>query len=104
MTPANPQAEAIAMVMVLLTLFVAAPLAIGYTYKTYFRAPRGDDRLTREVAERLARLEAAVDAIAIETERISEGQRFVTKLLADARAVEPARLEAPPRPPGGQLE
>ena len=30
----------------------------------------------------LARLESAVDAIAVETERISEGQRFTTKLLA----------------------
>ena len=33
--------------------------------------------------ERLARIEQAVDAIAIEVERISEAQRFTTKLLAD---------------------
>jgi len=33
--------------------------------------------------ERLARIEAAVEAVAIEVERISEGQRFVTKLLAE---------------------
>lgn len=32
---------------------------------------------------RLARLEASVEAIAIEVERISEGQRFVTRLLAE---------------------
>jgi hypothetical protein len=31
----------------------------------------------------LQHLEQAVDAIAIEIERISEGQRFTTKLLAD---------------------
>ncbi|MCL4215162.1 MAG: hypothetical protein KJZ74_14755 [Gemmatimonadales bacterium] len=31
---------------------------------------------------RLARIEHAVEAMAIEVERISEGQRFVTKLLA----------------------
>jgi hypothetical protein len=31
--------------------------------------------------ERLARVEQAVESIAIEIERISEGQRFVTKLL-----------------------
>jgi hypothetical protein len=35
--------------------------------------------------ERLARVEQAVEAIAIEIERVSEGQRYVTKLL-DARA------------------
>lgn len=37
-------------------------------------------------AERLARLEQSVDAIAVEVERISEGQRFVTRLLSEARA------------------
>lgn len=34
-------------------------------------------------AERLARIEAAVESIAIEVERISEAQRFTTKLLAE---------------------
>lgn len=33
--------------------------------------------------ERLARIEQAVDAIAIEVERIAEGQRFTTKLLSE---------------------
>ncbi|HJP59859.1 MAG TPA: hypothetical protein VJ865_07660 [Gemmatimonadaceae bacterium] len=32
---------------------------------------------------RLSRLEHAVDAIALEVERISEGQRFTTKLLSE---------------------
>ena len=32
---------------------------------------------------RLSRLEQAVDAIALEVERISEGQRFTTKLLSE---------------------
>ena len=32
---------------------------------------------------RLERMEQAVDAIAIEIERISEGQRFTTKLLSE---------------------
>ena len=32
---------------------------------------------------RLSRLEQAVDAIAVEVERISEGQRFTTKLLSE---------------------
>lgn len=33
--------------------------------------------------ERLGRIEQAIDAMAIEVERISEGQRFTTKLLAE---------------------
>ena len=32
---------------------------------------------------RLARIEQAVEAIALEVERISEGQRFTTKLLSE---------------------
>ncbi|MDQ4079849.1 MAG: hypothetical protein M3125_03755 [Gemmatimonadota bacterium] len=35
------------------------------------------------IEERLGRLEAGVDAIALEVERISEGQRFTTRLLAE---------------------
>jgi hypothetical protein len=34
--------------------------------------------------QQLARLEQAVDAIAIEVERIAEGQRFTSKLMADS--------------------
>lgn len=36
-----------------------------------------------DIAERLARLEHSSDAMALEVERISEGQRFTTKLLAE---------------------
>lgn len=40
-------------------------------------------RAVRDLAEsQLARLELAIDAIAIEVERIGENQRFLTKLLA----------------------
>jgi hypothetical protein len=35
------------------------------------------------IEDRLDRIERAVDAIALEVERVSEGQRFVTKLLAE---------------------
>jgi hypothetical protein len=36
-----------------------------------------------KIEERLSRLETGVDSIAVEIERISEGQRFTTKLLAE---------------------
>jgi len=39
--------------------------------------------LPGEVVARLERMEQAIDSIAIEVERISEGQRFTTKLLAE---------------------
>jgi hypothetical protein len=36
-----------------------------------------------DIAQRLNRLEQAVDATAVEVERISEAQRFTTKLLVE---------------------
>lgn len=36
-----------------------------------------------EVSARLERIEQAVEAVAIEVERISEGQRFTTRLLSE---------------------
>lgn len=40
----------------------------------------------KDTPERLRRLEQAVDTIAVEVERISESQRFTTRLLADGAA------------------
>ena len=40
-------------------------------------------RLPPDVSTRLARIESAVESIAIEVERISENQRFLTKLQTD---------------------
>ena len=40
---------------------------------------------------RLDRIEHAVEANAVEDERISEGQRFTTKLLAERSAADAAR-------------
>lgn len=44
--------------------------------------------------DRLDRMEHAIDTIAVEVERVSEAQRFVTKVLAERKAVAPA----PPAP------
>ena len=40
-------------------------------------------RMDSPVEERLERIEQAIDAMAVEVERISEGQRFTTKLLSE---------------------
>jgi hypothetical protein len=40
-------------------------------------------RIPAEVASRLERMEQAIDSIAVEVERISEAQRFTTKLLSE---------------------
>lgn len=42
---------------------------------------------------RLARIEQAVEAIALEVERISEGQRFTTKLLSEQSRPAPKPIQ-----------
>ena len=49
-----------------------------------------------ENADRIARMEESIDAIAIEIERISEGQRFVTQLMAKRAEVGALREGAAP--------
>jgi hypothetical protein len=47
-------------------------------------------RLPADDSERLKRVENGIEAMAIEIERISEGQRFVTKLMSESRSAESA--------------
>lgn len=76
------------------TLFVAAPLAIAAARAMLIRARQ--PKLTPEILEatrRMERMEQAIDAVAVEVERISEGQRFVTQLMA-AKEKDGARLSS----------
>jgi hypothetical protein len=84
-------------ILTVFTIFVLMPLAVSYARNLWRRGsmPKVDDQLARENSSRLERLETAVDSIAIEMERVSEGQRFVTKLLSETRAPEKVRIEAP---------
>ena len=70
-------------------LFVAFPLALTisrYIWKRSTHAPA--PALSQEQTRRFDRLEQSVDAIAIEVERISENQRYLTKLLAEPKRAE----------------
>ena len=64
-------------VTVMVTVVSIARL-VGRWIDRRAQLPRAD-----ESDDRLARIEQAVDAISIEVERISEGQRFTTRLLAE---------------------
>ena len=48
---------------------------------------RGETASASEIAPRLDRIEQAVEAIAIEVERVSEGQRYTTKSIAELRGI-----------------
>jgi len=47
------------------------------------------ERRLNEVTDRLTRIETAVDSTALEVERIAEGQRFTTRLLAERSGTPP---------------
>ncbi len=44
---------------------------------------RDEKKIPADVSQRLERIEAAVESIAIEVERISESQRFLAKLQSE---------------------
>lgn len=70
------------------------PLAHAHAKRLNAGAPT---KITSDVAMRLERIEQSVEAIALEVERISEGQRFVTKLMSERPA---AALQHPAQPAG----
>lgn len=73
---------------------VLMPIAVGIVLRLV-RGARIPSQTSDPAANaRLDRLEQSVDAIAIEIERISEGQRFITKILSDrpsSSSIEPIR-------------
>lgn len=80
--------DAIAAAGFVLTLAFAIPLAIAWARMLWRRTSRAQQPAAdAPSSERLERIEQAVDAIAIEVERISESQRFQTKLLAESQGL-----------------
>jgi len=99
----NPgQITGISIVSVIGVTCVAFPIALAIARNIWRRGSRRvAAAVAPESAERMERLEQAVDAIAIEIERVSEGQRYVTRLLTEGaasalpvgqRAADPVRL------------
>ncbi len=70
-----------------ITAVVLFPLARALARRIEGKSPAA--QIAPATDARLERIEHAVEAIAVEVERISEGQRFTTKLLADRSAVDP---------------
>jgi cell division septum initiation protein DivIVA len=82
---ASVDPDAVAGISITFTIFVLAPMAIAAARLMWKRAtaPARPPAISPEANQRLDRIENAVDAIAIEVERVSEGQRFLTKLFTE---------------------
>jgi hypothetical protein len=64
-------------------IIVGLPLARAFARRMDRRS--GTAQIPQEVTSQLGQISQAVDAIALEVERISEGQRFTTRLLSEQR-------------------
>lgn len=73
---------------------IGIPIARAYGRKID-RGP-SQTSLPPDVTMRLERMEQAIESIAIEVERISEGQRFTTKLLSERPTGAASLPSAPP--------
>lgn len=71
-------------------MMIGLPLAIGYARRIWRGGAKPKEAQAPAEAQRFERLEQAVDAIAIEIERVAEGQRFVTKIMAERPVSAPA--------------
>ena len=94
-----PEAVTISVAFFVSCAFVAVGLPLARAF-----ARRMDRRgapavaLPAETSSRFDRIEQAIDAVAIEVERISEGQRYSTKLMTEMRGLPaPNPLDAWPR-------
>jgi hypothetical protein len=77
--PSGPPEEVFALIGVFFFV-VLFPLTIAYARRIWRRgAPEG---LPKEIYERFTRVEQSLDTIAIEVERVGEGQRFLTRMQA----------------------
>jgi hypothetical protein len=67
----------------LFMLIVFLPLSIALARRIWRRSAAVVTAFPRELADRLSRMEQAVEATAVEVERIGEGQRFLTRLFTE---------------------
>jgi hypothetical protein len=67
-------------------IFVMFPMAIAWSRRLWKRgaAPVANE-VPAELTDRLSRMEQAIDAVAVELERVGEGQRYVTRVFTESQ-------------------
>jgi hypothetical protein len=93
----QPSAGQMTAITIIGMITVLMPLSIAFGRMLLRRANRPPPpQIPKDVSDRLERMEHGIDAVAVEVERIGEGQRFVTQLMSD-RAQRAALPEGVPR-------
>jgi exonuclease VII large subunit len=90
--PGGPQIPEGAVIISVAFFIMCAVIAIGVPIVRAFTRRMDRRNAVAPIADadtrdRLERIEQAVDAIAVEVERISEGQRFTTKIISESRGL-----------------
>lgn len=79
--------EEIIITGIVMSAIVLLPMSIAMARRIWRRSSSIVPAFPAEFWQRLTRLEEAVDSVAMEVERIGEGQRFTNKLFAESRAL-----------------
>jgi len=77
----NPEVIVVPIVFAIPAIVLLARMS--FKHKEKMAELQAGPQRQADLEARLERIEQAVETIAVETERIGEGQRFVTKLLAE---------------------
>jgi septal ring factor EnvC (AmiA/AmiB activator) len=101
-TRESDQMEAVTALSIVFTLFVLFPIAFAYSRRLWKKGATVIAPVPREVTDRLEQMGQAVESIAIEVERIGEGQRFLTKVMSEQNRQLGAGAAQPIQVPQGQ--
>lgn len=71
----------------LMIFFVFMPIALAYARRIWKRGSAAVAAIPQEIYDRFNRLDQAIDSVAIEVERVGEGQRFLTRVYAEQRGL-----------------
>ena len=71
-------------IVVVFTLFVLFPIALAFARRIWKRTSTVIAPISRDVQNRLEQIGQSVESIALEVERIGEGQRFMTKVMSES--------------------
>jgi hypothetical protein len=88
-----PQAVDISVAFFVMVAFIIVGLPLARAFARRMDR-RGEPASASEITPRLERIEQAIEAIAIEVERVSEGQRYTTKAISDLRGLPSANASS----------
>jgi hypothetical protein len=82
--PRNGPPEEVFVLAGMFIVVVFFPLSIALARRIWKRSAAAVAAFPQDLAERLTRIDQSMDSIAIEVERIGEGQRFVTRVMSES--------------------